>query len=330
MHPDRNDTQPEGPRVSTDPGMGVTVKERTDPGVAPPVSLSRALEVVTEESAPPVGGASDDVATQPAAAVPVRVLPRAERVPEPTPVPPEADGLLNGLIASENEAYFRKAKASAQSSGEAAAAFHGQPHAVAPGNPTPPPEAPVLLRRSVELEVADAEALAKAQSERKRSDRDTDPAGRSGPVPELLPEPTVPLPEPGSPWTDRAIAFGLALLAVGALGIAAVRWLGHRAPPEETSFTSHSEGSPASTAQPAVTAAPPPPVAPESTVSIPPPPPVADPTSTAAEPVSADPVQRPTRAPRAPAAPRKASAPGASSAPGEAPPTPKDDVKRSM
>jgi hypothetical protein len=330
-----HDTQPER-HVTTDPGLGVTVAERTDPGLAPPSGPVPTLEIIGEASAtPPPVGVDRDAATPLPGGDPGRVVPRkVQGGGEQTPVPPEADGLLNGLIASENEAYFRKAKAGAQSSGEAAASFHAAPRAVAPGNPTPPPEAPVLLRRSVELEAADIEALAKvAPVPERRTERDTDPPGAV--MRERPPEPTMRLPDPRSPWTEKAIAFGLAMLAVGAIGIIAVRWLGG---PDASS-----------TPQPAPTHANPPTatpaavrpaVAPEP--SIPPPPPeVAPAPSVVDTAAAADPASPETTAPRPgarprgkglPAEPGTRRAPGQASpgAPGEVVPPAKDDVKRSM
>jgi hypothetical protein len=376
MGASNHDTQPER-HVATDPGLGVKVApggppsnartaERTDPGVAPPASMPSTLEVLTEPAPlrAPVAGVDRDAATPVAPLVrpyPERVIPIAS-APLPnvrsqsdaTPVPPETDGLLNGLIASENEAYFRKAKAGAQSSGEAAAAFHVEAQAVAPANLTPPPEPRVVLRRSLDMEIADAEALvgkavpaasplelavteppafdpaidarAERAAEEERATRDTDPPA---PVRERLAEPTVPLlPDPRSQWTDKAIAFGLAALAVGAVGIIAVRWFGgSSASPSPTEVTAPAHA----TAPPPVEVAPLP--------SIPaPPPPAAIPapsvvnTAMSAEPaVPEAPVQRPVgRPPRVNPTTRRAPVPGGSSEPAEVTPPAKDDVKRSM
>jgi hypothetical protein len=322
-----HDTQPEARHVTTDPGLGVTVRERTDPGVAPVVSTAATLEKVggevdrdAETPVPPISLAS-----------PAREVPRAalRLGGDPTPVPPElTDGLLSGLIASENEAYFRKAKAGSDSSGEAAAAFHGKPHVVAPGNPTPAPEPPVLLRRSVEVELADREALARANPPPvlDRKDRDTDPPSPVRRM-ESMPEPTVPLPEPRTVWTEKAIAFGLAALAVGALGIILVRWIGGGAP-------AASEANPTRATTATTTAAPP---AEQPAVQIPPPPtaapapPVVD-TAVAAEPLPTEtPGVRPGgKSPRVGPGTRKAPAQSGTTGPVEVVPPPKDDVKRQM
>ncbi len=295
--PGIHDTEPAVRPVKTDPGLGVVVRE----------AVEQATATVTEPT-PPSPPPSD-------------VAPgRAARAGgDSTPVPPETDGLLSGLIASENEAYFRKAKPGSQSSGEAAAAFHGQPRAVAPGNPTPPPEPPVLLRRSVELE------LANPPPPLERAQRDTDPPARVRPAPETLPEPTVPLPAPRGAWTDRAIAFGLAALAVGALGIIAVRWIGGSEPASSTRPVT------TSTAAPPVAQAPPGPAIPPPPAVVPPPPAI-DPTSLSAEPQSVPetPLSRPGKAPRTPPGSRHVAGQAGSAAPGEVLPPPKDDVKRSM
>jgi hypothetical protein len=326
-----HDTQPEGRHVTTDPGLGVTVRERTDPGVAPVVSTPATLERVregvdrdAETPVPPISLSS-----------PARDMPRAAaRIGgDPTPVPPElTDGLLSGLIASENEAYFRKAKAGSESSGEAAAAFHGKPHVVAPGNPTPPPEPPVLLRRSVEVELADREALARANPPPvlERKDRDTDPPSPVRRM-ESMPEPTVPLPEPRTVWTEKAIAFGLAVLAVGALGIIVVRWVGGSAPAASQANPTRGTASTTTAAPPVAQGAP----APE--VQIPPPPtaapaPAAVDTAVAAEPLPAEapPVRPGVKGPRVNPGTRRAPAQNGTTGPVEVVPPPKDDVKRQM
>jgi hypothetical protein len=316
-----HDTEPDKPHVSTDPGLGVTVGNRTDPGVAP----VRALEIVGDSSATPAPVAVDreaETPVPPISAVPARAVPpaAARLGGDMTPVPPETDGLLSGLIASENEAYFRKAKAGAQSSGEAAAAFHGAPHAVAPGNPTPPPEPPVLLRRSVEMELADVDALATAGgADVGRAQRDTDPPSAVKPKQELS-EPTLPLPEPRAAWTDKAVAFGLAVLAVGAIGVILVKWAGGSAPETPPVEVTHTAPTSTAVAPPVTAAIPPPPV---ETAA---PPPV---DTAVAEPVSPEPsAARPNRGPRVRRTP--GSAPGSSSGPVEVAPSPKDDVKRTM
>jgi hypothetical protein len=322
----------EGRHVTTDRGLappsGLDPKKATDPGVAPPSSPPASLEVVdstasTAPTPPPVAPVAPAVRAPSVLDASPELPPLAVRLGgDPTPVPETTDGLLNGLIASENEAYFRRAKAASASSGEAAAAFHGQPRAVSPGSPTPPPEPPVLLRKSVEMDIDEAAKV--APQRRDRSEATTEPNPLDVPVapravPEdRLPDPTIELPEPRPPWIEKAVAFGVAVLAVGAIGLLLVRWLS----PDEAKGTP-----PTTSAAPPVvqTAAPPLPVA-----SIPPPPPrapapSADPTPTAeaqpARPVKATPPSSPRTTPRA-----ARSAEG----PQEVVPPPKDDVKRSM
>ena len=43
----KSDTEPDGPRVPTDPGLGVVVKARTDPGMG--------MEVKPKSDPPPSG-----------------------------------------------------------------------------------------------------------------------------------------------------------------------------------------------------------------------------------------------------------------------------------
>src|ERR1700679_3939402 len=101
------DTQPDGPRVPTDPGLApesgpggvsssvsasVALKKGTDPGIAPPSSGTARLELVDRGPAERGGRLFDASPELPPA------VPRLGG--DPTPVPPE-DGLLNGLIASE-------------------------------------------------------------------------------------------------------------------------------------------------------------------------------------------------------------------------------------
>jgi hypothetical protein len=148
-------------------------------------------------------------------------------------------------------------------------------------------------------------------------------------VRERLAEPTVPLlPEPRSQWTDKAIAFGLAALAVGAVGIIVVRWFGGSsdAPSQaEVTAPAHATAPPPVVVAPlrAIPAPPPP-------ASVPAPPEVN--TALSAEPaVPEAPAQRPVgRPPRVNPATRRAPVPGGTGEPVEVAPPPKDDVKRSM
>jgi hypothetical protein len=332
------DTQPEAPRVPTDPGLapessptaGILAgppgsppgsKKSTDPGLAPPssqVAQAARLEVVA-----PAGHAGPERA-RPLDMSP-ELPPLAPRMGgDPTPVPPE-DGLLNGLIASESEAYFHRAKAASASSGEAAAAFHAEPRELAQGNPTPPPEPPVLLRRSVEMDIAEASALAA---------RPPPAEAPTDPIPRDLrratpPDATIPLPAPRGPMLERVLAFAVAVMVVGIIGILLVRWLSAdevAAPPVPPA----SQASQASTSVPS-----PPPV----TAAIPPPP---EPVATASPaPVQADPAPvvetRPTgktnALPGSRTNPRVAplsNGGASSSAPVEVAPPQKNDVKRSM
>src|SRR5580692_5438933 len=246
-------------------------KVTTDPGIAPPSSDFR-----QDADAPP------------------ELPPLPTRLGgDSTPVPPEVtDGLLSGLIAGENEAYFRRAKAAPATNGDAAAAFHGGPHPLSVGSPTPPPEEPVLLRSSVEKDIAEMSVVRAsrpdgiAQGRRSRPDEATDPdpaaLRASKPPPEKLVEKavdrTLPLPAPRSPGTEVLLAFAAAALAVGVVAVLLTRGL---------------SGSPATAASPSSTStsgvasaaasAPPPPAPPPPQAPSPPP---APPVATAATPVA--------------------------------------------
>jgi hypothetical protein len=316
--------------VTTDRGLAPPSepepKKGTDPGVAPPSGAAAALEVVdpTAPTPPPV---SEVVPA-------VKVLDASPELPplairlggDPTPVPAEmTDGLLSGLIASENEAYFRRAKAASASAGDAAAAFHGEPRPVSPGNPTPPPEPPVLLRRSVEMDIVEAAHSASSRRERSEVTTEPNPVDLRFAPREALPDPTMPLPEPRPPWAEKAVAFGAAVLAVGVIGVLLVRWLSG-GPTPATPQTAQSE---VQTASPPV----PPSVPVEPRAASIPSAQTPDPTPTAeAQPArtsgaSGRPVS-PGQGPRTtPTTPR---APHSSGAPPEVVPPPKDDVKRSM
>lgn len=283
-------------------------KLTTDPGIAPPRTSSG------KDTDPGAAGADD------AGALPAMVRVKGEQ----TPVPPEmTDGLLSGLIAGENEAYFRRAKAAPASNGDAAAAFHGGPSALGAGNPTPPPEPPVLLRRSVETEIVRASL---PPPDGLRGDaRDSNPAGARGHAKNKL-EATVPNPAPRAPGMEMLTAFAVAALAAGLVAILVVRgvWGGSTntaasSPPPAPLATAASQPQPAS----------PPP-------SLPPPPAPVDTSPPVTPPVpaaiaSAAPVTKPTvKTPAARAqGPRASPSASATSAPAVLPP-PKDDVKRSM
>src|SRR5579859_2990235 len=96
--PGRNDTDPQ-PRVSTDPGLGVVVR--------PVLGVERAIT----EPVPQPSPSPSDVAPSAADA-------------DVTPVPPETDGILDGLIAGQNKVHFRTPRPSPESHGEDSAAFH--------------------------------------------------------------------------------------------------------------------------------------------------------------------------------------------------------------
>jgi hypothetical protein len=332
------DTEPEAPRVPTDPGLapessphaghaghagpaGILAgppgaKKSTDPGLAPPSSSPAAQTARLEVVAPASLARPLDMSPE--------LPPSAPRMGgDPTPVPPE-DGLLNGLIASESEAYFHRAKAASASSGEAAAAFHAEPRALAQGNPTPPPEPPVLLRRSVEMDIAEASALAA---------RPPPAEAPTDPIPRDLrratpPDATIPLPAPRGPLLERVLAFAVAVMVVGIVGILVVRWL--TADEVAAPHVSLPVPATAQAAQVPTSVSSPPPV----TAAIPPPEPVAAPVQADPSPVVET---RPTGKTNAlpGSRPNSRVAPpsngGASSgAPVEVAPPQKNDVKRSM
>jgi hypothetical protein len=284
---------------------------KTDPGVAPPQTGS-AKDTDPEglgvsPSATPLGG-------------------------ERTPVPAETtDGLLSGLMAGENEGYFRRAKAASASNGDAAVAFHGGPRPVSMRNPTPPPEAPVLLRRSVEMDIervssrpgvpwGEVLGAEEADDPKQLALRESPPL-----------DPTVPLPAPtapGTPGTDRVLAFAVAALGAIVIAFLIVRAFSNReatAPAPPPVSASAAPAQPAAAAAPSTTA--PPPVA--FPISPPPSPESSSPTTPAVEASST--VARPGR----PMGKTPARTPGPRASPntGGVPPAfpaPKDDVKRSM
>jgi hypothetical protein len=245
--------------VSTDPGLG-EAKATTDPGLAPQFepfpSIDRSAPTPPESSAP----ISHRHAQAPPLPLSASPSPRPVVVRfggEPTPLPPEVtEGLLSGLIASENEAYFQKTKAAAESAGEANASFHGAAHSISPGIPTPLPEPPVMLRTSVELDIANAAALRTkgdgAGRELEKTQRIVRPKSAS-------PDPTFTMPPPRSAWGDKWIAFAGVAVTLGAVGILAVRWLdegGTAASQEATSATPTATPTPTPTPTPTESATP--------------------------------------------------------------------------
>jgi hypothetical protein len=291
-------------------------KVKTDPGIAPPSAGS---------GNEPAGDSIAPAATPPAGDL--------------TPVPPE-DGLLSGLIAGENEAYFRRAKAAPASNGDGAAAFHGGPHSVSAGNPTPAPEAPVRLRDSVEKDIAEMDVVRASQPgapKRARGSRaeeatDPDPTSPRANDKKKGLDPTVPNPAPRTPGMETMLAFGAAALAVGVIALLLVRGLtgaGRASASQATESPSAPVAATAAIAQPAA----PPPSPPPPVVAPPTPPaPAVDNTpampAIAATPAAAAHPAKPAvkaPAPRA-TAPR---APASAGSPAALPP-PKDDVKRSM
>jgi hypothetical protein len=332
--------------ITTDPGLSpesgageANAKKSTDPGIAPPSVQPARLEVVdpTAPTPPPDESNPSFVRRHEFDASP-ELPPAAPRFGgEPTPVPAEmTDGLLSGLIASESEAYFRRAKAASASSGDAAAAFHGGPRALAPGSPTPAPEPPVLLRRSVEMDIVEAERAGvipskpepQLEDEAENSLGDTtDP--NPGDFRRRVPlDPTLPLPAPRAPWLEKALAFGIAVVAVSLIGVLLVRWLSGNdpGPSAPVSAVSPVGQEPVVAAQPVAP--------PQAAVPIPPPPaaetvvPSPQPVNQAATPSAAEPPVRSSKGPGPRVTPRAAQGTG-----GPAPetlPPPKDDVKRSM
>lgn len=308
-----NDTDPDSPltrqRVATDPGLGAPRKAQTPAGS-------------DGDPTPVLAPKGDDAPSRPFA-----MKPRTD----PTPVPATTDMLLSGLIASESEAYFKKTKPAAESSGEAAVAFAAGPHTLQTRNPTPPPEPAILLRRSLEMDLV------------KGADKRDDPtpptalysgaSGASSPPRRREPEPTeidMPL-RPGRPiWVERSGAFIAAALIVGAVGMLLFRWMApHAQPSEATPFVappvqpSMQPSMQTSGAQPAAPA-PRPPLVTTAMVQAPQAP-VATPPETA--PVKAS-SSRPVTAPRGmgPGPSRMLPPPD----PGDPVPPPKDDVKRTL
>ncbi len=228
-----HDTDPDGPahpHVPTDPGLGAAKTTETGPpaGVKP-------SEVTTEPGPSSVKASLRDAASvtpildakgQVVEITPIPVEPLPAASPDPTPVPPGAtERLLNGLLRAENDAYFHKTKQASESSGEGAAAFHTSPRLVDPGNSTPPPEPPVLLRRSVEKDIADLGAglASKGKSER-RSDP---PSILDAPMRRGLEPTDISLPKaPGrSHWVERIVAVAGAAVAVTLLSLLVLRWM---------------------------------------------------------------------------------------------------------
>jgi len=311
------------------------MKKTTDPGVAPLSSPPAGLELVdpgavTAPTPPPVAPIAS-AAAAPGAAVPLpaHLLDTSPELPplatrfggDPTPVPETTDGLLNGLIANENEAYFRRAKAASASSGEAAAAFHGDPRPVAAGSPTPPPEPPVLLRQSVEMDIEKASTIGARRLHRSEVTTEPNPidppVAVRGALEERLPDPTIELPEPRPAWVQKALAFGIAVLAVGAVGLLLLRWLSN----DDVKETAPAAPSAAPVVQTAA-------LPPEPGPAIPPPPPASSPEPTAE---ARTPTKNSVRA--SPGAPGSRTTPRTSRSvegPQEVVPPPKDDVKRSM
>jgi hypothetical protein len=312
-----SDTKPEKRQhVPTDPGLG-DGKVATDPGVAPP---SDPVLPVVDRSAPTPPDPSPAISPSPH---PVVVRFGGEL----TPVPPE-DRLLSGLLESESEAYFRKTKPASESSGQAAAAFHGAARAVQPGVSTPLPEPPVMLRSSVELDIAEVAKRASHPEVRDLAALVGETLGIPSRSRVTL-EPTVTLGAPRSAWVDKWIAFGAAAVVVAVVGILGVRWFAGSGAPEAASMAKK-----AATATPTATAtATPTPTGtgtPTGTATaIPTPTPTPTPTESAVG------VQAPSGArsgSKAPIPPPRTTRPRVAaplSVPPDAP-SPKDDVKRSM
>jgi hypothetical protein len=289
---------------------------KTDPGVAPPQTGS-AKDTDPEglgisSSATPLGG-------------------------EPTPVPQETtDGLLSGLMAGENEGYFRRAKEASASNGDAAVAFHGGPRPVSVRNPTPPPEAPVLLRRSVEMDIERVSSRPGVPWGEVFAAEETDDPKQLA-LRESPPlDPTVPLPAPtapGTPGTDRVLAFAVAALGAIVIAFLLVHALSSR---EATTSVPPPVTASAAPAQQAATttplATPPPPTTASPPVGFPIPPPPSPESPAPTTPASTS-VARPAR-PMGKTPASRMTGPRASPNTGVAPPAafpvPKDDVKRSM
>jgi hypothetical protein len=295
-----SDSKPEKrPRVPTDPGLGEP-KAITAPG-PPPVAP---LPVVDRNApTPPEESPTESPSPRPVA---VRLG------GEPTPLPPEAtEGLLTSLIESESEAYFRREKAS-ESHGESAVAFHGAPHALSPGVATPLPEPAVMLRSSVELDIAEIANAALHDSALEDTRRMTRRSAVSR-------DPTLTLAPPRSVSSDKWIAFGAAAVIVAAIGIVGVRWAQERTPVAHV-------GKAAASAPPTPTVpAPMPMPVPEPPTPAATSTPTPDPTLEI--PAESKPALTPRALPSASRPPRPAAPPSA--APPHAAPQ-KDDVKRSM
>jgi S-DNA-T family DNA segregation ATPase FtsK/SpoIIIE len=248
--------------------------------------------------------------------------PRVAMLLEGTPVPPEAtEALLNGLITGENESYFHKAKPASESSGEAAVAYAAGPHVVTKANPTAAPQPAVMLRRSLELDIAGGPATPARVAPAAASPPPPAPASPLPQLPEVdrlrataPSEMTMPLVVPLKGRSlDRWLAFLLAAALAGLAGIAMVRWLTPAVPEATAPAAGTASASPARTTAttPQLSRPPMPPAAPQ-----------AQPAASASEPVASDPVPPPL--------PTRAAAasvqPGAS-----APPPPrKNDVKRAL
>ena len=366
------DADPEGRHVRTDPGISPgggdadpAAKKSTDPGIAPPLTQTARLAVVeTTAPIPPPVVAAPAVLGGPGGvpqALPARqVIDASPELPpasarlggDPTPVPAEmTDGLLSGLIASESEAYFGKAKAASASSGEAAVAFHGPARAVAPGAPTQPPEPPVMLRRSIEMDIV-AAARGQEASRQRLNDPNavTDPmledprrvptvrvqparavaaSGQARVERDVRKDETFVLPETESRRTVMIVAAGVAVLAL----IGALAWMrsGRSEPAPSVATAPVSADSVAVSAPIPLPSIPPPPVqasaTPAETAATAVPAPSEAPLATSAE---AQPTH-PTKGPRAPGVQRTTprATPSAGSPPEVLPPA-KDDVKRSM
>jgi hypothetical protein len=214
------DTKPDKRQhVETDPGLG-RPKVTTTPGPPEiePIQVVDRSALTPPEASSPLSPSRWPVAVRFGG--------------EPTPLPLEAtEGLLSGLIESENEAYFRKTKPSSESSGESAAAFHGAPHSVQPGIATPLPEPAVMLRSSLERDLAE---VAKATSQPTAAAAALEETQRIARRRDVSHDPTLTLAPPRSTLADKWIAFGVAVVTVAAIGILGVRWLWAENPPIPT------------------------------------------------------------------------------------------------
>jgi hypothetical protein len=282
-------------------------------------------DAITQETPAPAGA---NAPVAPAATA----GPRVAVLLEGTPVPPEAtEALLTGLLKGENESYFHKAKPASESSGEAAVAYAAGPHVVSRSNPTPPPQPAVMLRRSLELDIAGGPATPPPPAVASPPEPPPPPTPPTPTVPPSADrdrlrataptEQTMPLVVPlKGKWVDRWLAFVLAAALAGLVCMGMVHWLSpvvdapapSVAPPPRPTVTSPSVSRPrvlppsATTAGAATASAGP--VAPATSAA-----PIADPTTDE---------QGSARPPRA----STSSAPPAASAL----PAPKSDVKRAM